>query len=54
MFDATSRFHNPANAAAWSDPGIDEAYEAVRSLVLAGLDEMDGRANAQVMKDCTS
>ncbi len=37
VFDATSRFHNPANAAAWSEPGIDRAYEAVRSLVLAGL-----------------
>jgi AcrR family transcriptional regulator len=36
-FDATSRFHNPANAAAWADPGIGEAYESVRSLVLAGL-----------------
>jgi AcrR family transcriptional regulator len=36
-FDATARFHNPANAAAWSDPGIESAYEAVRSLVLAGL-----------------
>jgi AcrR family transcriptional regulator len=37
VFDATARFHNPANAAAWTDPGIEEAYEAVRSLVLAGL-----------------
>jgi AcrR family transcriptional regulator len=37
VFDATSRFHNPANAAAWSEPGIDEAYTAVRSLILAGL-----------------
>jgi AcrR family transcriptional regulator len=37
VFDATSRFHNPANAAAWADPGISEAYESVRSLVLAGL-----------------
>lgn len=37
VFDATSRFHNPANAAAWSDPGIEAAYEGVRTLVLAGL-----------------
>jgi Tetracyclin repressor-like, C-terminal domain len=36
-FDATSRFHNPANAAAWADPGIGDAYESVRSLVLAAL-----------------
>jgi AcrR family transcriptional regulator len=37
VFDATARFHNPANAAAWSDPGIEAAYEGVRTLVLAGL-----------------
>jgi AcrR family transcriptional regulator len=36
-FDATSRFHNPAHAPEWSDPQIDPAYEAVRSLVLRGL-----------------
>ena len=36
-FDATSRFHNPSNAAQWSDPQIDAAYEGVRSLVLRGL-----------------
>ena len=36
-FDATSRFHNPAHAAAWGDPGIDAAYERVRTLVLRGL-----------------
>ena len=36
-FDATSRFHNPAHAAEWSDPEIDAAYEGVRSLVLRGL-----------------
>jgi AcrR family transcriptional regulator len=37
IFDATSRFHNPVNAAAWTAPGIEHAYEEVRSLVLAGL-----------------
>ncbi len=37
VFDATSRFHNPANAPAWADPEIELAYAAVRSLVLAGL-----------------
>ena len=36
-FDATSRFHNPAHAAEWSDPQIDDAYAGVRSLVLRGL-----------------
>jgi AcrR family transcriptional regulator len=37
VFDATSRFHNPANAPAWADSEIEVAYVAVRSLVLAGL-----------------
>ena len=36
-FDATSRFHNPAHASEWSDPGVDAAYAEVRRLVLAGL-----------------
>ena len=36
-FDATSRFHNPAHAAEWSDPQIDDAFEGVRSLVFRGL-----------------
>jgi AcrR family transcriptional regulator len=37
VFDATARFHHPAHASAWSDPGIDTAYEGVRALVLGGL-----------------
>ncbi|HSD02033.1 MAG TPA: TetR family transcriptional regulator [Gaiellales bacterium] len=37
VFDATSRFHNPVNAPSWSDPGIDDAYQHVRALVLDGL-----------------
>ena len=37
VFDATARFHNPAHAPEWSDPGIDAAYQEVRRLVLAGL-----------------
>lgn len=36
-FDATSRFHNPAHAAEWSDPKLDAAYAEVRRLVLRGL-----------------
>ena len=36
-FDATTRFHNPAHAAEWSDSQIDAAYEGVRALVLRGL-----------------
>jgi AcrR family transcriptional regulator len=37
VFDATARFHDPAHAPEWSDPGIDAAFERVWSLVLAGL-----------------
>ena len=36
VFDATARFHNPTHAPEWSDPGIDAAYEGVRSLVPLG------------------
>ena len=43
-FDATSRFHNPAHAAQWSDPQIDAQYEEVRSLVLRGLARTPSRA----------
>lgn len=37
VWDATSRFHDPAHAREWSQPGIDTAYAAVRALVLRGL-----------------
>ncbi|MFN8498441.1 MAG: TetR family transcriptional regulator [Anaerolineae bacterium] len=37
LFHATSRFHDPAHAARWSEPGTQEAFEAVWSLLLAGL-----------------
>jgi AcrR family transcriptional regulator len=41
-FDATTRFHNPAHAAEWSDPQIDAAYEGVRALVIGGLTSSPG------------
>jgi AcrR family transcriptional regulator len=38
VFDATSRFHNPAHAAEWGDVAAgDLAFERVWSLVIAGL-----------------
>jgi AcrR family transcriptional regulator len=37
VFDATARFHNPANSASWADPRIAADYEQVISLILAGL-----------------
>jgi AcrR family transcriptional regulator len=37
VLDATGRFHNPAHAAEWSDPQIDQAFESVWALVLRGL-----------------
>ena len=36
-FDATARFHHPAHAAEWSDPGIAAAFEGVWSLLVAAL-----------------
>jgi AcrR family transcriptional regulator len=48
VFDATARFHNPANAASWTDPGIGTAYEEVRMLVTAGLMAPTGRAQGSV------
>ncbi len=46
VFDATSRFHNPAHAAEWSDPQIDAAYEGVRALVLRGLTQLPGTSTS--------
>ncbi|MDJ0344616.1 TetR family transcriptional regulator [Streptomyces sp. H10-C2] len=37
VWDATGRFHDPAYAAEWSQPGIDAAFDAVCDLLLHGL-----------------
>jgi AcrR family transcriptional regulator len=37
IWDATSRFHNPAFASEWSSPTTHDAFDAVRTLVLRGL-----------------
>jgi AcrR family transcriptional regulator len=37
IFDATTRFHNPAHAAEWSSPGLPESFEQVWRLIRAGL-----------------
>lgn len=42
VFDATARFHNPANAGEWSDPGIRSAFDDVWSLILSGLGACKG------------
>lgn len=42
VLNATSRFHNPAHAGEWNDPGIDEAFEGVWALILAGLTAKPG------------
>lgn len=34
---ATARFHHPAHAASWNDPGEQTAFDAVWSLLLAAL-----------------
>jgi AcrR family transcriptional regulator len=47
IFDATSRFHNPAFASQWSEPGLDDALESVWLLLLGGLQQRD-RAGGRV------
>ena len=37
VLTATTRFHDPAHAAEWSDPDIDAAFDGVWSLILFGL-----------------
>ncbi|HEY3683618.1 MAG TPA: TetR family transcriptional regulator [Streptosporangiaceae bacterium] len=37
VLDATSRFHAPAHAREWTSPTIDDEFEAVVALLLAGL-----------------
>lgn len=37
VFDATSRFHNPAHAGDWADPETDRRLDAVCALLLSGL-----------------
>lgn len=37
VFDATGRFHDPAYAAEWARPGIEEAFAALTDLLLRGL-----------------
>ncbi|WP_225844707.1 TetR/AcrR family transcriptional regulator [Streptomyces sp. HPF1205] len=37
VWDATTRYHDPAHAPDWSDPDIEAQYAAVRDLVLRGL-----------------
>jgi AcrR family transcriptional regulator len=37
VLTATVRFHHPAHAAQWAEPGIDDEFETVWQFVLAGL-----------------
>lgn len=43
ILDATARFHNPAHAAEWAEPGIDAAFERVWALIEAGLRPVGGK-----------
>lgn len=38
VFDAAIRFHNPAHAAEWSRPGIEDDFTALCDLILLGLE----------------
>jgi AcrR family transcriptional regulator len=37
VLHATARFHHPAHAGEWGEPGLDEQLEAVYHLLLSGL-----------------
>lgn len=37
LFVATSRFHDPAHAAEWSDPGLDAVFNDIWTLLIGGL-----------------
>jgi AcrR family transcriptional regulator len=37
VFDATTRFHHPAHADEWKEPGIEKRIDATIALVLRGL-----------------
>lgn len=37
VLHATAKFHHPAHAAEWGEPGLDEQLEAVYRLILSGL-----------------
>ncbi|MFI7133216.1 TetR/AcrR family transcriptional regulator [Nonomuraea sp. NPDC050153] len=38
VFHAATRFHNPAHAAEWSRPGIEDDFTALCDLILLGLE----------------
>jgi hypothetical protein len=37
VLHATAKFHHPAHAGEWGEPGLDEQLEAVYHLILVGL-----------------
>ena len=37
LFVATARFHHPAHAAEWGDPGLDAAFDDIWTLLINGL-----------------
>lgn len=37
LLDGSARFHNPAHAPEWTDPGIDDEFAAVTELLIRGL-----------------
>ncbi|WP_235921674.1 TetR family transcriptional regulator [Lentzea tibetensis] len=37
VFSATDRFHNPAHAREWTEPDVEDAFDAVCDLVIRGL-----------------
>jgi AcrR family transcriptional regulator len=42
LFTATARFHHPAHAAEWGDPGLDAAFNDIWGLLIHGLTAKPG------------
>ena len=42
VFHATATFHNPAHAAGWSRPGVEDDFTALCDLILLGLEPRQG------------
>jgi AcrR family transcriptional regulator len=46
LFVATARFHDPAHAAEWGDPGLDAVFNDIWTLLISGL--VAGKAQRRV------
>jgi hypothetical protein len=50
VIEGLARFHQPAHAAEWADPGIDADFDAVVCVSLAGLGAAEPARHATAAK----